>query len=56
MPLPEFKLREAWRGSSAGCEIPKFVIDGGRGGRFGEHPPPPSSLHSFYSDHANMSF
>ncbi|KAL4764559.1 uncharacterized protein BDW70DRAFT_170737 [Aspergillus foveolatus] len=34
MPLSEFKLREIWRGSSAGHEIPQFVIEGGRGGRF----------------------
>ncbi|KAL4750572.1 hypothetical protein BDW72DRAFT_203839 [Aspergillus terricola var. indicus] len=34
MPLSEFKLRDVWCESSAGREIPDFVIEGGQGGRF----------------------
>ncbi|KAL6228958.1 hypothetical protein BDW75DRAFT_246159 [Aspergillus navahoensis] len=34
MPSSDFKLRDTWRESSAGGEIPDFVIKGGKGGRF----------------------
>ncbi|KAL4817070.1 hypothetical protein BDW67DRAFT_184145 [Aspergillus spinulosporus] len=34
MPLSDFRLREIWCESSAGRNIPDFVIEGGHGGRF----------------------
>ncbi|KAL4983511.1 hypothetical protein BDW68DRAFT_194398 [Aspergillus falconensis] len=34
MPVSDFKLRDTLRESSAGREIPDFVIEGGKGGRF----------------------